>query len=345
MKITKSDFGTTNTGENIYIYHLENTSGAYVEIINFGCRLVKIVVPDREGNMTDVCLGFNSMDGYANDNASLGAVVGRVANRIKNGHFSLHGKTYQLAVNNGTNHLHGGLIGYGSKTWDSKVKDDKLTLSLDSEDGEEGYPGNLTLSVTYGWSEDNELSILYEASSDADTLLNVTSHGYFNLNGEGSGNVLSHELFIDADQITELDDSQAPTGAFLPVDDTPFDFRTMHTIGKLMHSDYEQFQKFGTYDHNFVINGTGLREAAVLQSKESGIRMTCFTDQPGLQLYVANQPIELPGKDGKTYERHTSVCLETQHFPDAINHDNFPSIVLEPENPFRSKTLYHFSTF
>ena len=345
MKITKSDFGTTNTGENIYIYHLENASGAYVEIINFGCRLVKIVVPDREGNMTDVCLGFNSMDGYANDNASLGAVVGRVANRIKNGHFSLHGKTYQLAVNNGTNHLHGGLIGYGSKTWDSKVKDDKLTLSLDSEDGEEGYPGNLTLSVTYGWSEDNELSILYEASSDADTLLNVTSHGYFNLNGEGSGNVLSHELFIDADQITELDDSQAPTGAFLPVDDTPFDFRTMHTIGKLMHSDYEQFQKFGTYDHNFVINGTGLREAAVLQSKESGIRMSCFTDQPGLQLYVANQPIELPGKDGKTYERHTSVCLETQHFPDAINHDNFPSIVLEPENPFRSKTLYHFSTF
>ena len=157
--------------------------------------------------------------------------------------------------------------------------------------------------------------------------------------------MLSHELFIDADQITELDDSQAPTGAFLPVDDTPFDFRTMHTIGKLMHSDYEQFQKFGTYDHNFVINGTGLREAAVLQSKESGIRMTCFTDQPGLQLYVANQPIELPGKDGKTYERHTSVCLETQHFPDAINHDNFPSIVLEPENPFRSKTLYHFSTF
>ncbi len=345
MKITKSDFGTTNTGENIYIYHLENAGGAYVEIINFGCRLVKIVVPDRNGNMTDVCLGFSSMDNYANDNASLGAVVGRVANRIKDGSFSLHGKTYQLAVNNGTNHLHGGLIGYGSKAWEAKVKDDKLILTLHSEDGEEGYPGNLTLSVTYGWSEDNELSILYEVSTDADTLLNVTSHGYFNLNGEGSGDVLSHELFIDADQITELDDSQAPTGTFLPVDGTPFDFRTMHTIGKLMHSDYEQFRKFGTYDHNFVINGTGLREAAVLQSKESGIRMTCFTDQPGLQLYVANQPIELPGKDGKTYERHTSVCLETQHFPDAINHENFPSIVLEPEAPFRSKTLYHFSTF
>lgn len=345
MKISRTDFGTTNTGENISIYHLENNSGAYVEIINFGCRLVKIVVPDRSGNMTDICLGFDSIDGYEQDNASLGAIVGRVANRIKDGHFSLNGKEYQLAVNNGTNHLHGGLIGYGSKPWEAKIKDDRLILTMHSVDGEEGYPGNLTLSVTYGWSDDNELSILYEASSDADTLFNATSHGYFNLNGAGSTDVLSHELFIDADVITELDDTQAPTGRLIPVDGTPFDFRTMHTIGKLMHSEHEQFQKFGTYDHNFVINGMGLREAAVLQSKESGIRMTCFTDQPGLQLYVANQEMALPGKDGMRYGSHTSVCLETQHFPDAINHENFPSIVLTPDEPFRSKTLYHFSTF
>lgn len=345
MKITKSDFGTTNTGKEIHIYHMENASGAYVEILDFGCRLVKIVVPDREGTMTDVCLGFDAMDGYEQDDASLGAVVGRVANRIKDGRFSLNGRDYQLAVNNGSNHLHGGLIGYGVKQWDAKIKDDKLVLVMESPDGEEGYPGNLTLSVTYGWSEDNELSILYEASTDADTLLNVTSHGYFNLNGEGASDILSHELFIDADTITELDDTQAPTGKILPVDGTPFDFRTMHTIGKFMSSDYEQFRKFGTYDHNFVINGTGLREAAVLQSKESGIRMTCFTDQPGIQLYVAGQPMKLAGKNGKSYERHTSVCLETQHFPDAINHENFPSIVLKPDEPFRSKTLYHFSTF
>lgn len=345
MKISKSDFGTTNTGENIHIYHLENASGAYVEIIDYGCRLVKIVVPDREGHFKDVCLGMDTIDGYEKDNASLGAVVGRVANRIKDGHFSLNGKEYQLAVNNGTNHLHGGNIGYGSKLWDSKIKDDKLVLTMESADGEEGYPGNLTLTVTYGWTEDNELSILYEASSDQDTLLNVTNHGYFNLNGEGCGDILAHELFIDADEITELDDSQAPTGSFIPVDGTPFDFRTLHPIGKLMNSECEQFKKFGTYDHNFVINGTGLREAAVLQSKESGIRMTCFTDQPGMQLYVANQAMELPGKDEKSYERRTSVCLETQHFPDAINHDNFPSIILHPNEPFRSKTLYHFSIF
>lgn len=345
MKISKSDFGITNNGESIHIYHLENTSGAYVEIIDFGCRLVKIVVPDRQGNMTDVCLGLDTIDGYEKDNASLGAVVGRVANRIKDGRFSLNDKDYQLAINNGSNHLHGGIIGYASKPWEATVKDDKLVLTMNSADGEEGYPGNLVLSVTYGWSEDNELSILYEASTDADTLLNVTNHGYFNLNGEGSNDILSHELFIDADEITELDDTQAPTGNILSVEGTPFDFRTMHTIGKFLNSDHGQLKKFGTYDHNFIINGTGLREAAVLQSKDTGIRMTCFTDQPGVQLYVANQPFDLPGKAGKTYDKFTSVCLETQHFPDAINHDNFPSIVLKPEEPFRSKTLYHFSTF
>lgn len=345
MKILKSNFGTTNTGETIDIYHLENPSGAFVEILNFGCRLVKIVVPNRKGEMTDVCLGFDTSESYEQDNASLGAVVGRVANRIKDGHFSLNGKEYQLAINNGSNHLHGGIVGYGSKCWDAAVKDDKLVLTMRSADGEEGYPGNLVLTVTYGWSEDNELSILYEATTDTDTLLNVTSHGYFNLNGEGSSEVLSHELFIDADMITELDDTQAPTGKLIPVEGTPFDFRTLHTIGKFLSSDHEQLQKFGTYDHNFVINGTGLREAAVLQSKESGIRMTCFTDQPGIQLYVANGANPLPGKGGKIYERHTSVCLETQHFPDAVNHENFPSIVLTPHEPFRSKTLYHFSTF
>lgn len=345
MKIIKSEFGTASDGSVINQYHLENASGAYVEILDFGCRLTKIVVPDRNGNFTDVCLGFTTADYYMQDSASLGAVVGRVANRIKDGHFTLDGKEYQLAINNGTNHLHGGIVGYASKIWDSQVKDDKLVLTMNSADGEEGYPGNLTLTVTYGWSEDNELSILYEATTDADTLINVTNHGYFNLNGEGNSDILSHELFIDADEITELDDSQAPTGKFIPVDGTPFDFRTMHTIGKLYDSEYEQFRKFGTYDHNFVINGTGLREAAVLQSKESGIRMTCFTDQPGLQLYVASGDMNLPGKSGIPYPARSSVCLETQHYPDSINHENFPSIVLHPDEAFRSKTLYHFSTF
>lgn len=345
MKISKGAFGITKDGENISIYHMENANGAYVEITDYGCRLVKIAVPNREGVLTDVCLGYDVLADYERDTAYLGAVCGRYANRIKDGRFSLNGKTYQLAINNGANHLHGGLVGYSARLWEVSEQDDKLSFTLHSADGEEQYPGNLVLTVTYGWSEDNELSILYEASTDADTIFNVTSHGYFNLNGEGVGDVLSHELYIDADQITELDDSQAPTGVFLPVDGTPFDFRTMHSVGQMIDSKYEQLHKFGTYDHNFVINGTGFREAAVLQSKETGIRMTCFTDQPGLQMYVANQANDLSGKGGKTYERRSSICLETQHFPDAINHDNFPSTVLTPDEPFRSKTLYHFSTF
>lgn len=345
MKITKSDFGNTSTGEAIHLYHMENAGGAYAEIINFGCRLVKLVVPDRTGNPVNVCLGSDQIEHYEKDGASIGAIVGRVANRIKDGRFSLNGKEYSLAINNGPNHLHGGNIGYGSKPWDAQIKDDKLIFTMKSADGDEGYPGNLTLTVTYGWSEDNELSILYEAFTDATTLLNVTSHGYFNLNGEGSSTIYSHELFIDADAITELDDTQAPTGELIPVDGTPFDFRTMRAVGKLMDCDHEQLKKFGTYDHNFVLNGTGLREVAVLQSRDSGIRMTCFSDQPGLQVYVANQPIYCFGKDGAPYDGFSSICLETQHFPDAINHENFPSIVLNPGETFRSKTLYHFSTF
>ncbi len=345
MKITKSEFGITDNGEQASIYHLENTAGAYVEITDYGCRLVRITVPDRNGTLTDVCLGYDSLDSYIHDTSYLGALVGRFANRIKNGHFALNGKEYQLARNNGANHLHGGTVGFSARIWDVKEQDDKLVCTIHSVDGEENYPGNLTLTVTYGWSEDNELSILYEATTDSDTILNVTSHGYFNLNGEGKSDILSHELFIDADQITELDDTQIPTGRFLPVEGTPFDFRTMHTIGKMIDSEHEQLHKFGTYDHNFVVNGSGFREMAVAQSRESGIRMTCFSDQPGIQLYVAKQAMDQSGKDGKTYDKFTSFCLETQHYPDSVHHEHFPSVVLRPDEPFRSKTLYHFSTF
>lgn len=343
MKIVKSDFGMTAQGEAISLFHLENANGAYIEVTDFGARIVKIMVPDKEGNLTDVCLGYPIGSDYEKDDVYLGAICGRIANRIKDGRFTLNGQNYQLAVNNGSNHLHGGLVGYSSKLWKSQVKDNKLVLTMESFDGEEGYPGNLTLIVTYGWSQDNELSILYEASCNKDTILNVTNHTYFNLDGEGANNILSHELFIDADFITELDDTQAPTGILLPVEATPFDFRTLHTIEKFINSDYPQLKNFGTYDHNFVINGEGLREAAVLQSKKSGIRMTCFTDQPGLQLYVSPSDTILNGKHGAPYPHHTSVCLETQHFPDAINHENFPSTVLLAGEVFRSKTLYHFS--
>ena len=256
MKITKYDYGVTQTGETVFIYHLENTSGAYVDILNYGCRVVRILVPNRDGILTDVCLGFDSLADYETDTASFGAVVGRVANRIKDGRFSLNGTDYRLATNNGTNHLHGGTIGYASKVWDSEISGDRLILSMHSADGEEGYPGNLTLTVTYGWSEDNELSILYEAFSDRDTILNVTNHSYFNLSGQGNGDVLSHELFLAADEFTELDNTQVPTGKLLSVEGTPFDFRKMRPLGKPVNTEHEQYQRFGTYDHNFVIQGS-----------------------------------------------------------------------------------------
>lgn len=226
---------------------------------------------------------------------------------------------------------------------DTKIVDDKVVFSRQSPDGEEGYPGNLNVSVTYGWSEDNELSIVYEASSDADTVFSVTSHGYYNLDGQGSNTVLDHELRIDADNMTEMDETQIPTGNIIPVDGTPFDFREFKTIGQDIKAENAQLAITDTYDHNLIINGTGLREAAVLQSKKSGIRMTCFTDQPGLQLYVPCYVLHQKGKNDIDYPAFSSVCLETQHFPDSINHPDFPSVVLKAGEHFRSKTLYHFS--
>ena len=296
MKTTKTAFGTTPENQTVSLFRLENASGAYVEIMDYGCRIMSICVPDKKGNLTDVALGLEDLDTYLKDDASLGAIVGRFANRIANGRFSLNGKDYQLAINNGPNHLHGGPTGYGQRVWDGRFSDNKLIFTRTSPAGEEGYPGTLNLTITYGWSEDNELSISYEATTDADTILNLTNHAYFNLNGHGSGTVLNHELRIDADSITELNKDQVPTGNYIPVDGTPFDFRELKEIGKDIEAENEQLKIGGTYDHNFVLNGTGLREAAVLQSKESGIRMTCFTDQPGLQLYSACYTLHQKGQ-------------------------------------------------
>lgn len=343
MKITKNEFGMTKDNQPISLYTIENASGASVTLSDYGCRIIKIMVPNKEGKLTDVILGLMNADEYLADDASLGAVVGRCANRIAKGHFTLNDKEYNLAINNGPNHLHGGPTGFAQRVWAGKVTDDKVTFTRISPDGEEGYPGNLTVSVTYGWSEDNELSIVYEASCDQDTVFSVTSHGYFNLNGEGNGTVLDQELRIDADAITELDDTQCPTGAFLSVEGSPFDFREMKKIGDGIHCDNAQLKLGGTYDHNFVINGDGLREAAVLQSNESGIRLTCFTDQPGVQLYVPCYTLHQKGIDGKDYPPYSAVCLETQHYPNAINIEHFPSVVLKAGENFRSKTLYHFS--
>ena len=240
MKTTKTAFGTTPENQTVSLFRLENASGAYVEIMDYGCRIMSICVPDKKGNLTDVALGLEDLDTYLKDDASLGAIVGRFANRIANGRFSLNGKDYQLAINNGPNHLHGGPTGYGQRVWDGRFSDNKLIFTRTSPAGEEGYPGTLNLTITYGWSEDNELSISYEATTDADTILNLTNHAYFNLNGHGSGTVLNHELRIDADSITELNKDQVPTGNYIPVDGTPFDFRELKEIGKDIEAENER---------------------------------------------------------------------------------------------------------
>lgn len=343
MKVTKKEFGITEDNQAFSLYTIENASGASVTVSDYGCRLIRLEVPDKKGAFTDICLGYEAADAYLKDSASLGAVVGRCANRIAGGHFMLNDTEYQLAINNGPNHLHGGPTGFGQQVFQTKISDDKVIFFRTSPDGEEGYPGNLEFSVTYGWSEDNELSISYEATCDADTVFSVTSHGYFNLDGVNADNVLDHELRIYSDSITELDPTMAATGLILPVDGTPFDFREMKPIGQDIYANHGQLAIGGTYDQNFIINGDGLREAAVLQSKKSGIRMTCFTDQPGIQIYVPANPLPFPGKNGKAYPPFSSVCLETQQFPNAVNIPEFPSVILKAGETFRSKTLYHFS--
>lgn len=312
MNITKTEFGISPQKESIFLYRIENESGAFVTLCNYGCRLISIVVPDKTGSLTDICLGLSDCEQYFSDQIGIGAITGCHAS-------------------------------FGQRVWNGKISGDKVIFSCTSADGEDKYPGNLNLSVTYGWSEDNELSISYEAVSDADTVLSVSNRTYFNLDGEGSDTVLDHELRLDADSMTPIDSTQLPTGALVSVDGTPFDFREFKTIGRDIHADNPQLAITGTYDHNFVLNGTCFREAAVLQSKVSGIRMTCFTDQPGLQLYVPCHAIPQTGKDNHVYAPFSSVCLATQHFPDSVHHADFPSTALKAGDTFKSKTIYHFS--
>ncbi len=343
MSITKQPFGTTSDGEAAWLYCLKNSEGASVTVTSYGCRIVSICVPDRDGQLRDICLGYDTLAEYEKDTASFGAVVGRHANRIRKGEFTLNGTTYHLAINNGPNHLHGGLRGFHYYNWSSQIVGNSVRFSRVSPDGEEGYPGRLSMSVTYCWSEDNELVISYEASTDADTVFNTTNHAYFNLDGEDADTVLNHMLMINADQFTETDENDLTTGKILDVEGTPMDFRRAKAIGQDIHADYYQLKYSRTYDHNFILRDSGLSEAAVLYSPDSGIRMTCFTDQPGVQLYVpASSPAE-HGKNGRCYPAYGSVCLETQHFPNATSHPEFPSVILRPGEPFHSKTIYHFS--
>lgn len=347
----KQAFGKAESGEEVELYTLANSKGMEAAITTYGARVVSLKVPDRSGKAADVVLGFDALDGYQQRNPYFGAIVGRYGNRIAKGHFTLNGVEYTLARNNGENHLHGGLVGFDKVVWKAREVSASggqgLELSYRSKDGEEGYPGNLSVTVTYTLTDASELRIDYAATTDKDTVLNLTNHSYFNLAGAGDGDVLGHQVTINADRYTPVDAGLIPTGELRSVEGTPFDFRQPHAIGERINGDDEQLKVGKGYDHNFAINGEAgtLRPAARVVEPRSGRVMDVLTTQPGMQFYTGNYlDGTLKGKGGKTYGQRYGFCMETQHFPDSPNQPSFPAVVLKPGEQYRTTTVYRFST-
>ena len=346
----RSSFERMTTGQAIDLYTLTNRNGVKVAITNFGGRVVSILAPDRHGKMADIVLGFDNLGGYLGNDPFFGALVGRYANRIAKARFTLDGVEYKLAQNDGENSLHGGRKGFDKTAWKARELSQAppaLELTYLSKDGEESYPGNLSVKVVYTLNDSNELNIDYAATTDKDTVLNLTNHSYFNLAGQGSGDVLKHELMINAERFTPVDVTLIPTGELRSVEDTPFDFRKPTAIGARINADNEQL-KFGKgYDHNFVLNheGNGLTLAARVTEPQSGRVLEVLTTQPGIQLYTGNfLDGTIHGKGGKVYGHRSALCLETQHFPDSPNKPGFPSTELKPGQTYHQTTVYKFST-
>jgi aldose 1-epimerase len=320
-------------------------------ITNYGGSVVSLKVPDRKGNRGDIVLGYESLDGYVNDKAYLGALIGRYGNRIAHGRFSLGGTTYTLARNNDDNQLHGGIKGFNKALWQAKElstgNGPGLELVYLSKDGEEGYPGNLSVKVVYTLTDQDELKIEYSASTDKETVVNLTHHSYFNLAGAGNGDILQHQLMLRGARFTPVDATLIPTGELRSVQGTPFDFRNPAVIGTRINDDDPQLKYGRGYDHTWVLDSGGSESptlAARVVEPQSGRALEVWTTEPGIQFYTGNFLDGLPGKGGKVYARRTAFCLETQHFPDSPNHPNFPSTVLRPGQQYHSVTIYKFST-
>jgi len=348
--IKKSAFGKTKDGQAADLYVLTNANGMEAAITNYGGIVVSVKVPDRAGKFDDVVLGFDNLEGYLTNAPYFGALIGRYGNRIGGARFTLEGHEYHLAQNDGHNSLHGGLRGFDKRVWSARDVSangaSAIQLSHVSKDGEEGYPGNLTANVTYTLTADNELKIEYSATTDKDTVINLTNHSYFNLAGEGHGDILSHMVTIHADRFTPVDSTLIPTGELQSVAGTPLDFRTPTAIGARIESDNEQMKLGHGYDHNFVLNrtGGGLYLAARVEEASSGRVMEVLTTEPGLQFYTANfLDGTIHGKGGRAYARRSAFCMETQHFPDSPNKSRFPSVVLKPGRQYRTATVYRFS--
>ena len=347
-EVSEKPFGKTADGKPVTLFLLSNEQGMEVEIISRGATIRAIRVPDSAGNFVDVCNGFDDVAGYESDrNQYFGCVAGRVCNRIGKAQFELYGETYKLTANDGQNTLHGG----GDKSLDKLVWDGvaeqteqgaSVKLSCFSADGDEGFPGNLHASVRYTLTDNNALVMIYDATTDIATPVNLTNHAYFNLSGHGSGTINDHVLMIDAHQYTPTDDELIPTGEIASVEGTPLDFRKPTAIGKRMDAVTETAAK--GYDHNWVLAlGEGIRLVARLHDPKSGRVLSVLTDQPGLQFYSGNFLYGQKGKDGKTYVHRGALCLETQHFPDSVNHVDFPSTILEPGEDYHTTTIYRFT--
>ncbi len=345
MKTKKELFGKLRDGRGIELYTLTNSTGLKVRLMTYGATLVSLEVPDRDGQFADITIGHDSLEGYITSSPYFGSIVGRCGNRIAKGQFTLNGIEYKLATNDGENHLHGGVIGFDKVVWKAEPVQSEGTVGIQfsylSQDGEEGYPGNLSVTVIYTLTDDNELKISYKAETDKPTPINLTHHSYFILAGQGEGDILGHELMLNADKYTPVDEGLIPTGEMHEVKDTPMDFTTPKAIGSRIN------EVKGGYDHNYVLNtgGRTMALAARLFDPKSGRVMEIHTTEPGIQFYSGNfLDGSITGKGGKVYFKHYGLCLETQHFPDSPNKPNFPSTILKPGEKYESLTIHKFYT-
>ena len=347
--IKKESFGKTGEGRPIDLYTFTNSHGLEVRAMSYGGIIVSLRVPDKNGNLDDVVLGFEKLQGYLEKNLYFGAIIGRYGNRIARGKFTLDGVKFSLARNDGPNSLHGGLKGFDKAIWQAQPFENQQGVGVNftylSQDGEEGYPGNLTVKVAYTLTDQDELIFDYEAATDKATPVNLTQHTYFNLAGEGRGDVLGHEVMLNADRFTPVDKTLVPTGELGAVKGTPLDFTKLTAVGPRISENYEQLILGHGYDHNFVINrkGDGLELAARVHEPTSGRVMEVFTTEPGVQFYSGNFLDGTTGKQGHVYRQRYGFCLETQHFPDSPNQPNFPSSILRPGQTYHSQTVYKFS--
>ncbi len=345
MNVEKKIFGQTEAGQDVYLYSVSNSKGMRADIINFGAILVNLLVPDANGNLTDVVTGYDNLKDYIEINSFFGATVGPNANRIGGASFTLEGATYQLEVNDGDNNLHSHMeLGYQKRVWGSQENDNGVTFTLEDEDGCMGFPGNKKIAVTYTVTEENELKIEYCGESDKNTIINLTNHTFFNLAGHENESIHDHILTLHASKYTPVVAGAIPTGELAPVAGTPMDFTSPKRVGDEIDSDFEQLQLVGGYDHNWVIDGADgtLKEIASVTDPVSGRTMITYTDLPGVQFYAGNFVDKHSGKEGVVYQKRCALCLETQYYPDTANKPEFPSAVFGPDRPYRSTTVYRF---